>query len=44
MILKKVICIHEVTEENIQKFDQAISKWIKRDKVDFSNIKESSLI
>ena len=41
---KKVIFIHQATEENIQKFVQANSEWIKSNKVDFSAKEESSLI
>ena len=33
---KKVICINQTPEENIQKFVQANSEWIKSQKVDFS--------
>ncbi|MDC3203349.1 DUF3764 family protein [Prochlorococcus sp. AH-716-C14] len=39
--LKKVICIHQAPEVNIQKFVQANSAWIKSHKVDFSSMKES---
>ena len=35
---KKVICIHQAPEKNIQKFVQANSEWIKSHKVDFSTI------
>ena len=38
---KKVICIHEALEGNIQKFVQVNSEWIKSHKVDFSSIEES---
>ena len=41
---KKVICIHQDSEGNIQKFVQANSEWIKSHKVDFSNMEESSWI
>ena len=41
---KKVICIKQPLERNIQKFVQANSEWIKSHKVDFSNMEESSLI
>jgi len=41
---KKVICIHQAPEENIQKFVQANSEWIKSHKVDFSSMEESSWI
>ena len=35
---KKVICIDQAIEGNIQKFVQAISEWIKIYKVDFSSM------
>ena len=38
---KKVICIHQAPEGNIQKFVQANSEWIKNHKVDFSTMEES---
>ena len=41
---KKVICIHQAPEGNIQKFVQANSEWIKSHKVDFSTMEESSWI
>ena len=41
---KKVICIHQSPEGNIQKFVQANSEWIKSHKVDFSTMEESSWI
>ena len=41
---KKVICIHQGPEGNIQKFVQANSEWIKIHKVDFSSMEESSWI
>ena len=41
---KKVICIHQAPEGNIQKFIQANSEWIKSHKVDFSTIEESAWI
>ena len=41
---KKVICIHQAPEGNIQKFLQANSAWIKSHKVDFSSMEESSWI
>ena len=41
---KKVICIHQAPERNIQKFVQANSEWIKSHKVDFSSMEESSRI
>ena len=41
---KKVICIHQAPEGNIQKFVQANSEWRKIHKVDFSSMKESSMI
>ena len=41
---KKVICIHQAPEGNIQKFVQANSKWIKSHKVDFSSMEELSWI
>ena len=41
---KKVICINQAPEGNIQKFVQANSEWIKNHKVDFSSMEESSWI
>ena len=41
---KKVICIHQAPEGNIQKFVQANIEWIKSHKVDFSSMEESSWI
>ena len=41
---KKVICIHQAPEGNIQKFVQANYEWIKSRKVDFSSIEEASRI
>ena len=41
---KKVICIDQAPEGNIQKFVQANSEWIKTQKVDFSTMDESSWI
>ena len=41
---KKVICINQAPEGNIQKFVQANSEWIKSQKVDFSSMEESSWI
>ena len=41
---KKVICIHQAPEGNIQKFVKANSEWIKSHKVDFSSMEESSWI
>ena len=41
---KKVICIHQAPEGNIQKFVQVNSKWIKNHKVDFSSMEKSSWI
>ena len=41
---KKVTCIHQAPEGNIQKFVQANSEWIKSHKVDFSSMEESSWI
>ena len=41
---KKVICIHQAPEANIQKIVRANSEWIKSHKVDFSIMKESSWI
>ena len=41
---KKVICIHQALEGNIQKFVQANSEWIKSHKVDFSTMEELSWI
>ena len=43
-IPKKVICINQAPQGNIQKFVQANSKWIKSHKVDFSTMEESSWI
>ena len=42
--LKKVICIHQAPEGNIQCFVQANSEWIKSHKVDFPSMEESSWI
>ena len=41
---KKVICINQALEGNIQKSIQANSEWIKSHKVDFSSMEESSWI
>ena len=41
---KKVICVHQAPEGNIQEFVQAKSDWIKSHKVDFSSMEESSRI
>ena len=41
---KKVICINQAPEVNIQKLVQADSEWIKSHKVDFSSMEESSWI
>ena len=41
---KKVICINQAPQRNIQKFLQANCEWIKSHKVDFSSMKESSWI
>ena len=41
---KKVICIHQAPEGNIQKFVKANSEWIKSNKVNFSSMEESSWI
>ena len=41
---KKVICINQAPEVNIQKLVQAESEWIKSHKVDFSSMEESSWI
>ena len=41
---KKVISIHQAPEGKIQKFIQANCEWIKSQKVDFSNMEESSWI
>jgi len=41
---KKVICIHQAPEGNIQKFFQANREWIKSHKFDFSTMEESSWI
>ena len=41
---KKVICIHQAPERNIQKFVQANSAWIKSHKIDFSSVEELSWI
>ena len=39
---KKVICIHQAPEGNIEKFVEANSEWIASHKVDFSTMKESA--
>ena len=41
---KKVICIHQAPEGNIQKFVKVNSELIKSHKVDFSIMEESSWI
>ena len=41
---KKVICINQAPEGNIQKFVQANSAWIKSRKIDFSSVEELSWI
>ena len=41
---KKVICIHQAPEGNIQEFVEANSEWIASHKVDFSTMEESSWI
>ena len=41
---KEVICIHQASERNIQKFVRANSEWIKSHKVDFSTREELSWI
>ena len=41
---KKVIRLTPALQDNIQKFVQANSDWIKSHKVDFSTMKESSWI
>ena len=41
---KKVICIHQAPERNIQKFVQANIECIKSHKVDFSSKEESSWV
>ena len=41
---KKVICIHQAPEGNIQRLVQANSEWIKSHKVDLSSMEESSWI
>ena len=41
---KKVICINQATEGNVQKFVKANSEWIKTHKVNFSYMEELSLI
>ena len=41
---RKVICIHQASVGNMQKFFQANSEWIKSHKVDFSSMEESSWI
>ncbi len=41
---KKVICIYQASEVNIQKIVQANSEWIKSHKVDYSSMEESSWI
>ena len=42
--LKKVFCIHQAPEGNIQRLVQANSEWIKSHKVDFLSMEESSWI
>ena len=42
--IKKVICLNQYLEGNIQKFFQAKSAWIKSNKVDFSTMEEPSWI
>ena len=37
---KKVICINQAPEGNIQKFVQEKSEWIKSHKIDFSTMEE----
>ena len=39
---KKVICINQAPEGNIQKFVQANSEWIKSHKFNFSTVEESA--
>ena len=41
---KKVICIHQAPEGNIQKFVKEKSEWIKSRKIYFSTMEESSWI
>ena len=41
---KKVICINQAQEGNIQKFFQANSEWIEIHKVDFCTMEESTWI
>ena len=41
---KKVICIQQAPEGNIQSFVQANIEWIKSHKVDFLSMEESSWI
>ena len=41
---KKIICINQAPEGNIQNFVQANSEWIKSHKVDFSTMEESAWI
>ena len=41
---KKVICMHQALEGNIQKFVEANSEWIKSHEVDFSSMEELSWI
>ena len=41
---QKVIPIHQALQENIQKFVQVNSEWIKNHKVNFSTKEESSWI
>jgi len=38
---KKVICRHQASEGNIQKFVKANSEWIKSNKVDLSIMEEA---
>ena len=41
---KKVICIHQIPEGNIQKFVQSNIEWIKNHKVYFNTMEESAWI
>jgi len=41
---KKVICINQALEGNIQKLIQANSEWIKSHKIYFSTMEESSWV
>ena len=42
--IKQVICIHQSPKENIQKFLQSNSEWIRSQKVDFLTMEELTWI